>query len=249
MARLFGLGPRGALVFLAFYLTCGVIAGLGFVLADLRDVEPVVGASGAISGLLGAASRIIQGHGRIGPIFGSDRHRHGDRLGDRERRAGHLRADAGRDGHAGGLAGAPGRLRRRRAADRPVRAAGRARSRTTSRNSALHLRRQRAESRVSEWKQEDRAMLVSQILKGKGDLVFTASPTDSVAAVAALLRRAPGRRDGGAGREPRRGRHRLRTRHRPRRGRARRGRARPADLRLHDQGRGVRRARTRPSTS
>jgi membrane associated rhomboid family serine protease len=70
VARLFGLGPRGALVFLAFYLTCGVIAGLGFVLADLRDVDPVVGASGAISGLLGAASRIIQGHGRIGPILG-----------------------------------------------------------------------------------------------------------------------------------------------------------------------------------
>src|SRR5690348_11902994 len=30
-------------------------------------------------------------------------------------------------------------------------------------------------------------MLVSQILKVKGDLVFTASPTDNVAAVAALL--------------------------------------------------------------
>ena len=30
-------------------------------------------------------------------------------------------------------------------------------------------------------------MLVSQILKHKGDMVFTASPTDSVAAVAALL--------------------------------------------------------------
>ena len=30
-------------------------------------------------------------------------------------------------------------------------------------------------------------MLVSQILKNKGDMVFTASPTDSVAAVAALL--------------------------------------------------------------
>lgn len=70
VARLFGLGPRGALVFLLFYLTCGVIAGLGFVVADPRDVEPVVGASGAISGLLGAASRIIQGHGRIGPILG-----------------------------------------------------------------------------------------------------------------------------------------------------------------------------------
>lgn len=70
VARLFGLGPRGALVFLLFYLVCGVLAGLGFVLADLRDTVPVVGASGAISGLLGAASRIIQGHGRIGPILG-----------------------------------------------------------------------------------------------------------------------------------------------------------------------------------
>jgi membrane associated rhomboid family serine protease len=70
VARLFGLGPRGALAFLGFYLTCGVLAGLGFVAADLRDTAPVVGASGAISGLLGAASRIIQGHGRIGPIFG-----------------------------------------------------------------------------------------------------------------------------------------------------------------------------------
>jgi membrane associated rhomboid family serine protease len=70
VARLFGLGPRGALVFLLFYLVCGIVGGLGFVLADLHDKAGVVGASGAISGLLGAASRIIQGHGRIGPIFG-----------------------------------------------------------------------------------------------------------------------------------------------------------------------------------
>ena len=34
---------------------------------------------------------------------------------------------------------------------------------------------------------EEKTMLVSQILKDKGDMVFTASPTDSVAAVAALL--------------------------------------------------------------
>ncbi len=70
VARLFGLGPRGALVFLLFYLVCGIVGGLGFVLADMHDTAGVVGASGAISGLLGAASRIIQGHGRIGPIFG-----------------------------------------------------------------------------------------------------------------------------------------------------------------------------------
>ena len=70
VARLFGTGLRGAAAFLAFYLVCGVIAGLGFVLADPHDTAPVVGASGAISGLLGAASRIIQGRGRIGPILG-----------------------------------------------------------------------------------------------------------------------------------------------------------------------------------
>ena len=70
VARLFGLGPRGALAFLLFYLVCGIVGGLGFVLADMNDKVGVVGASGAISGLLGAASRIIQGHGRIGPIFG-----------------------------------------------------------------------------------------------------------------------------------------------------------------------------------
>jgi membrane associated rhomboid family serine protease len=70
VARLMGLGPRGALVFLLFYLACGVFGSLGFVLAAPHDQLGVVGASGAISGLLGAASRIIQGHGRIGPIFG-----------------------------------------------------------------------------------------------------------------------------------------------------------------------------------
>ena len=70
-ARLFGTDLRGSLVFYGFYLVCGVIAGLGFVVADLKDVSPVVGASGAISGLLGAASRLIQGRGRVGPLFGS----------------------------------------------------------------------------------------------------------------------------------------------------------------------------------
>jgi membrane associated rhomboid family serine protease len=70
VARLFGLGLRGALVFGLFYLLCGVLAGLGFVAADWGAVTPVVGASGAISGLVGAAARIIEGHGRVGPIFG-----------------------------------------------------------------------------------------------------------------------------------------------------------------------------------
>jgi membrane associated rhomboid family serine protease len=70
VARLMGLSPRGAATFFLFYLVCGVLAGLGFALSDLHGAEPAVGASGAISGLIGAASRIIQGHGRIGPMFG-----------------------------------------------------------------------------------------------------------------------------------------------------------------------------------
>jgi len=71
VARLMGVNPRGAAAFFGFYLVCGVLAGLGFALADLHGAEPAVGASGAISGLLGAASRIIQGRGRIGSMFGS----------------------------------------------------------------------------------------------------------------------------------------------------------------------------------
>jgi membrane associated rhomboid family serine protease len=69
-ARLMGTDTRGAAAFYAFYLTCGVLAGLGFLAVDPGDTTGVVGASGAVSGLLGAASRIIEGRGRIGPMFG-----------------------------------------------------------------------------------------------------------------------------------------------------------------------------------
>jgi len=71
VARLLGTGPRGAAAFFLFYLSCGVLAGLGFVASNFQAAVTVVGASGAISGLLGAASRIIQGRGGIGPMFGS----------------------------------------------------------------------------------------------------------------------------------------------------------------------------------
>jgi len=71
VARLFGTHARGAAVFAIFYLVCGVFGGLGYVALNLNDAALLVGASGAISGLLGAASRLIQGHGRIGPMLGS----------------------------------------------------------------------------------------------------------------------------------------------------------------------------------
>ena len=69
-ARLLGTSPRGATAFYGFYLTCGVLAGLGFLAVDHSDAHAVVGASGAASGLVGAAARIIEGRGRVGPILG-----------------------------------------------------------------------------------------------------------------------------------------------------------------------------------
>ena len=70
VARLFGENLRGAATFVGFYLVCGVIAGLGFVATDFWGSPPAVGASGAIAGLIGAAARIIEGRGRVGPLLG-----------------------------------------------------------------------------------------------------------------------------------------------------------------------------------
>jgi membrane associated rhomboid family serine protease len=69
VARLLGLRLGGATAFLGFYLVCGVLSSLGYVLAHPTDLTPVVGASGAVSGLMGAASRLIDRHGELGSIF------------------------------------------------------------------------------------------------------------------------------------------------------------------------------------
>jgi membrane associated rhomboid family serine protease len=69
VARLFGLSPRGALVFFLFYLVCGVLSSVGYVAAHPSSLLPVVGASGAVSGLMGGASRLIERRGRLGPLI------------------------------------------------------------------------------------------------------------------------------------------------------------------------------------
>ena len=48
----------------------GAASALGFLAVDFHAGNPVVGASGAVSGLLGAAARLIEGRGRIGRVFG-----------------------------------------------------------------------------------------------------------------------------------------------------------------------------------
>jgi membrane associated rhomboid family serine protease len=70
VARLMGPGPKGPALYFLFYLTCGVIATLGYTAVHLHSDEPMVGASGAIAGLMGAAARLLGPEARpIAPVF------------------------------------------------------------------------------------------------------------------------------------------------------------------------------------
>jgi membrane associated rhomboid family serine protease len=69
VARLFGPKLLGGLLFFAFYILTGVLGYLLYGLIHWGGHELVVGASVAVSGLMGAAARLIGGGGRPGPIF------------------------------------------------------------------------------------------------------------------------------------------------------------------------------------
>lgn len=66
LVRAMGRGAGGAMSFVAFFLICGVVAGIGYCLLNWYSSVPVVGASGAISGLMGAAIRLRAEPGRAG---------------------------------------------------------------------------------------------------------------------------------------------------------------------------------------
>lgn len=67
VARLFR-GPAGAGVFLVLYICAGIFATLGYGLVHLGSPDPLVGASGAVFGLIGAATRLLGGGGRVLPL-------------------------------------------------------------------------------------------------------------------------------------------------------------------------------------
>lgn len=67
IARRFG-GLQGALIFVAFYILCGVAAALGYGLLHWGNPNFVVGASGAVFGIIGAAMRTLGAGKRLRPL-------------------------------------------------------------------------------------------------------------------------------------------------------------------------------------
>lgn len=66
VARLFP-GTKGGAVFLLLYIMCGAVATVGYGLLYLDSSVPVLGASGAVFGMMGAALRLLGRRGR-GPV-------------------------------------------------------------------------------------------------------------------------------------------------------------------------------------
>lgn len=58
VARLLA-GARGAVAFLAFYLVAGLASGIGYAVVHPASEDLLVGASGAVSGLVGAGLRLV----------------------------------------------------------------------------------------------------------------------------------------------------------------------------------------------
>ena len=69
VARLLGLGARGGVLFVLFYIVCGVLAGLGYAALHPQSTSLVVGASGAVAGLMGGAARLLDRPGQLSGLF------------------------------------------------------------------------------------------------------------------------------------------------------------------------------------
>lgn len=69
VARLLGLGARGGVLFGLLYIGCGVLAGLGYAAIHPQSTSLVVGASGAVAGLMGGAARLLDRPGQLSSLF------------------------------------------------------------------------------------------------------------------------------------------------------------------------------------
>lgn len=68
VARWLGERGTGPLRFFGFFLACGLLAGLGYVLLHPSATQVLIGASGASAGLMGAGSRLLTQSGRLAPL-------------------------------------------------------------------------------------------------------------------------------------------------------------------------------------
>lgn len=69
VARYLGLRGRGAGLFFGFYILCGVLANYAFARLHPGMDMILVGASGAVFGLIGAATRLLAGRGNLAPLL------------------------------------------------------------------------------------------------------------------------------------------------------------------------------------
>lgn len=67
VARWFG-ARRGGVRFLLFYLMCALVASLGYAALHWRQEAPLVGASGAVYGLMGASARLLDRPATLAPF-------------------------------------------------------------------------------------------------------------------------------------------------------------------------------------
>ena len=63
-----GEDAKGAIAFFVFFLACGILGNLGYALCSFGRDNPAVGASGAVAGMMGAASRLMGRPGDLGPF-------------------------------------------------------------------------------------------------------------------------------------------------------------------------------------
>lgn len=63
-----GEDAKGAMTFFVFFLACGILGNLGYAALSFGHDNPVVGASGAVAGMMGAASRLMGRHGDLAPF-------------------------------------------------------------------------------------------------------------------------------------------------------------------------------------
>ena len=68
LARLFGGDSKGTVSFFAFFMICGVASSLGYAAVHWGAPYVLVGASGGVSGFMGAASRLIERRGALAPF-------------------------------------------------------------------------------------------------------------------------------------------------------------------------------------